>query len=438
MNYTQQEQGLIVHPSDSLPTNPGHPYFEMRDVDSVGAQIRQQLTNFHATIASHIAVEMRSLHDRIGAIEGKLDELMTNDSRTLQMRLSDIENKLSEITYSQPPKNSTGSVGNGPASSGIINDGGIVTSGSDSNLLIGIPQTPASQTRLGVNVSRLNQTPTPLTPSTTGTNSSEQSPASLAQSGMMMPIVAHSGRESLVSQLPSEESAKVKVLLRQFAGKAMTYIEQNAPAYVNVNNHVGAITTMKRFDIYDSAIWDQFVETNFPHISKPDLKDELVKIVSVKVKNTKARYKKRASNSQHSQLNQQLQLTDPMSESEASPSPKRLCSTPTGLNDNELLVQQPVQIPQSHIHTLQQTSNQQRTPGLSTQLHTHQQLQRQTIQQFQLQQHQLRQQQMQQLQHQLPHVNGDGADQTLSNLGIHQHSHAQESGLNDGTFLLPV
>ncbi|KAK9710933.1 Long-chain base-1-phosphate phosphatase [Basidiobolus ranarum] len=73
-------------------------------------------------------------------------------------------------------------------------------------------------------------------------------------------------------------------------------------------------------------------------------------------------------------------------------------------------------------------------------------LQRQHIQQFQqhqLQQHQLRQQQMQQLQHPHQHqhsqqVNGDGTDQTLSNLGIHQHSHSQGSELNDGSFLLPV
>ncbi|KAK9675154.1 hypothetical protein K7432_016620 [Basidiobolus ranarum] len=293
MNYTQQEQGLIVHPSDSLPPNPGHPYFEMREVDDVGTQIRQQLTNFHATLVSHIAVEMRSLHDRIGVIEGKLDELMDTDSRTLQMRLSEIENKLSEVSYSQPPQNNGRSIGNGIATSSSNVNNGIGNNGSvEGNTVVGIPQTPTSQNRLGVNIQRLNQTPTPMTPSTTGTNSSEQSPASLAQTGMMVPIMANSSRESLVSQLPSEESAKVKVLLRQFAGKAMSHIEQNAPNYASVNNHVGAITTMKSFDIYDSPTWDQFVEANFPHISKPDLKDELVKIVSVKVKNTKARYKK--------------------------------------------------------------------------------------------------------------------------------------------------
>ncbi|KAK9762641.1 hypothetical protein K7432_011445 [Basidiobolus ranarum] len=395
MNYTQQEQGLVVHPSDSLPPNSGHPYFEMRDVDDVGTQIRQQLTNFHATLVSHIAVEMRSIHERIGTIEGKLDQIMNTESRTLQMRLSEIENKLNEITYSQPPKSSARSTANGITATNSVNNvnnNGILTG----NASVGISQPPNSLNRLGVNVPSLNQTPTPMTPSTTGTNSSEQSPASLAQTGMMVPIMSNSSRETLVSQLPSEEGAKVKVLLRQFAGKAMAYIEQNAPAYVSINNHVGATKTMKRFDIYDSATWDQFVETNFPHISKSDLKDELVKIVSVKVKNTKARYKKRASDSHHPQPNQQLQLPDTMSESEASPSPKRLCATPTALNENELLVQQSVQLPQSHSHPLQQSSNQQRQPGNPSQLHVHPQ------------QHHLQRQHMQQLQHQHQHPQGNG------------------------------
>ncbi|KAK9760518.1 hypothetical protein K7432_015369, partial [Basidiobolus ranarum] len=413
MNYAQQEQGLVVHPSDSLPPNSGHPYFEMRDVDDVGTQIRQQLTNFHATLVSHIAVEMRSIHERIGTIEGKLDQIVNTETRTLQMRLSEIENKLNEVAYSQPPKNNNRSTGSGMVATSNVNNGnnnGNMTGKAS----VGIPQTPTSLNRLGVNVPSLNQTPTPMTPSTTGTNSSEQSPASLVQTGMMVPIMANSSRETLVSQLPSEEGAKVKVLLRQFAGKAMAHIEQNAPHYVNINNHVGATTTMKQFDIYDSAAWDQFVETNFPHISKSDLKDELVKIVSVKVKNTKARYKKRASDSHHPQPNQQLQLPDTMSESEASPSPKRLCATPTVINESELLVQQSVQLPKTHSHSLQQSSNQQRQPGNPSQLHAHQQqqhLQRQHMQQFQqhqLQQHQLRQQQMQQLQHQHQHPQGNG------------------------------
>ncbi|KAK9766831.1 hypothetical protein K7432_003794 [Basidiobolus ranarum] len=249
MNYPEQP-GNVVH--DSMGANGNHHYFDVREVDDVGSQIRQQLDDIQTTILSQVAVEFRTIHERLDVLEDKINEAFGLPStRTIQARISGLETKFSDF------------LGNHTSRAPLQNNPGTPT-----NIRSTIPQTSTPSTHLTPVQARLIRTPVNGQMLTTHTN--------------LTPV----------SQLPSEESAKVKVLLRQFAAKAMNYIEKNASSYTNINNNVGAITTMKKFDIYDSSTWDQFVEQNFPHVQKNDLRDELVKIVSVKVKNTKARFKK--------------------------------------------------------------------------------------------------------------------------------------------------
>ncbi|ORX90896.1 hypothetical protein K493DRAFT_339711 [Basidiobolus meristosporus CBS 931.73] len=281
MNYPEQSAGNVVH--DSMAANPNHHYFDVREVDDVGAQLGPFI-------------------ERLDALEEKINEAFgICSAQAIQARVSGLESKFNELLGGQAsrapiPSNPTG---------------------TPTSIRTTLPQTPTPPTHLTPAQTRLLRTPV---------------------SGPM--LTTHTSLTP-VSQLPSEESAKVKVLLRQFASKAMNYIEKNAVSYTNVNNNVGAITTMKKFEIYDSPAWDHFVEVNFPHVQKNDLKDELVKIVSVKVKNTKARFKKRLSESHptqrhlvHSQQAQHPeqehqpspQFSDTMSDGIMTPPAKRMCT----------------------------------------------------------------------------------------------------------------
>ncbi|KAK9762419.1 hypothetical protein K7432_011865 [Basidiobolus ranarum] len=248
MDFGEHHQPESLVGESSLTGNAGH-YFDMRTGNLVDTplHLRHYLEEIQNNLLSQIAVDFRSLHERLDGIEEKLETaLRMSPANLLHARLSGIEANLNELLTSsqKPPPNS------------LANDG------QPYEAIIQTPvrrQVPDSSTKHRTDSDSIINALSPTTP---------------------------------VSQLPSEENAKVKVLLRQFAASAMSHIEKNASTFTNVNNHVGAISTMKKFGIYDSPTWDNFAQLHFPHVLKSDLVDELVKIVSVKVKNTKARYKK--------------------------------------------------------------------------------------------------------------------------------------------------
>ncbi|ORX92971.1 hypothetical protein K493DRAFT_39426 [Basidiobolus meristosporus CBS 931.73] len=298
MEYSGQPTGNNVHGSI---TSTNH-YFDVRFEDDPSTQLRQQLDELQATVLSQITLEFRTLHERLDTVENKFNEVLS--SPLIGTRIS-----------------------------GLTPQYGVTPSTN-------VPPRPVHQ-GISNSIKQYSVVPQVSTPTVS-------SPLVASSIQIVRPPVA-SGAEAHtaltpVSQLPSEESAKVKVLLRQFAAQAMGYIEKNASSYTNVNNNTGAITTMKKFDMYDSASWDQFVETHFPHVQKSDLKEELVKIVSVKVKNTKARFKKKLSESpqthrslqqpqhhvDHAQrVNRQQQsppLSDAMSDGISTPPVKRFNS----------------------------------------------------------------------------------------------------------------
>ncbi|KAK9693454.1 hypothetical protein K7432_013916 [Basidiobolus ranarum] len=239
------------HPPESLVGDPsltgaaGH-YFDLRTGDLVDTHLhlRQCLDDFQEATLSQLAVEFRALHDHLDIVEDKLETVrIMSPANVLHAKLSTIETKLNDLL-----KN----IQISPVSSKQTNET--------------LTQTPTRQ-HLADNLPNFQTGP-------------------ITETNTQAPLTP-------VAQLPSEENAKVKVLLRQFAANAMSSIEKNAFSFTNVNNHVGAVSAMKRSGIYDSPAWDNFVQLHFPHVLKSDLRDELIKIVSVKVKNTKARYKKR-------------------------------------------------------------------------------------------------------------------------------------------------
>ncbi|ORX89690.1 hypothetical protein K493DRAFT_66093 [Basidiobolus meristosporus CBS 931.73] len=252
------------HPAESLEgdpslsTNPGH-FFDLRAESLVDMPFhwKQYFEELQNAMLSQITLNFRSLHERLDGVEEKLEYVLrTSAGNYWNAKVSGIEATLDSLTNTTPKPPH------------LSRNDHLPVEGTP-----GRQHIPDSSTTPRPNPNSISNALSPTTP---------------------------------VSQLPSEESAKVKVLLRQFAAGAMNYIDKNATTFLNVNNHAGAISTMKRFGLYESPAWDNFTQLHFPHVLKRDLTDELVKIITVKVKNTKARYKKKHSTSQSTEPNSGL------------------------------------------------------------------------------------------------------------------------------------
>ncbi|KAK9722203.1 hypothetical protein K7432_002835 [Basidiobolus ranarum] len=298
MNYPDSHLTNIQHDPGLVEESNEHTIRFDPNMTSVSHQINQLVGEFQTNVLSQLALEFQTIHERLDAIEERVTTLGNiSANRSVQTRLVNIENQLNEFSVTSPtlrdllPKNQ------------------IVQSKEETPTTF--LQASLNQTQANTNTQfQLSQLAnTHLYSSSGPSDSNEQTQIGIhGQSSSLIPIISDGVRDVPVSQLPTEENAKVKVLLRHFASKAMSYIEDNPSLYTNVNNNFGAISTLKKIHLYDSPAWDEFVKLNFPYVSKTDLKSELIKILSVKVKNTKARFKKRTSMSTETNDLQQLRL----------------------------------------------------------------------------------------------------------------------------------
>ncbi|ORX99337.1 hypothetical protein K493DRAFT_110887 [Basidiobolus meristosporus CBS 931.73] len=196
MNFgDQQPESLVGDPS--LTGTVGH-YFDMRTGDLVDTQfhLRQYFEDFQTATLSQIAIEFRGLHERLDGVEERLETArIMSPANVLSSKLTTIESKLNDILSPFQKEHQ-----NLPASCLQAYET--------------LTHTPTRQPFNG----------NPAKP-TSGRNPTSNTLSAATP----------------VSQLPSEESAKVKVLLRQFAANAMNSIEKNAFSFANVNNHVGGM-----------------------------------------------------------------------------------------------------------------------------------------------------------------------------------------------------